>query len=74
MPAPTPDSQAPGLQTQPGSAPPPVTGGGHVYLAAIRAFVAADRLNAGLDTHSGQNAYDQMKAAKRELYRLADLP
>ena len=40
-------------------------------LAAIREFVAADRMNKALDTHSGQNAYDRQKAAKHRLYELA---
>lgn len=54
--------------------PPPTSGGGQIYLAAIKAFVAAERLNTGLDTHSGQNAYDALKAAKARLYELAAHP
>ena len=73
MPAPQPDPQALGSQTPTGSSIPLCAcGSGHVYLSAIKAYVAAERIDVDRDTHSGQNAYDALKAAKALLYRLAD--
>lgn len=40
-------------------------------MAAIRAYVSAERANAGLDTHNRQDAVGDLKKAKQRLYEIA---